>query len=233
MTVSPANPPHDVDPSDRAIKKVPVWDLPTRVFHWLLVGLVGFTFATGKIGGNAMTWHLWGGFAVLVLVCFRVLWGLVGGRHARFRNFLSGPRTVWDYAVALGRVDTPRYLGHNPLGGWSIVAMLLVLLIQVGTGLFANDDILTEGPLYALVSKAVSDALTRVHRFNQQVLAALVAVHVAAVFFHLVVKRENLIGAMFTGRKSWHAKVDPPGGHPALAVVLAFLLAAALYGVIF
>jgi cytochrome b len=233
MTVSPVNPPQDVDPPGQAIHRVPVWDPATRIFHWLLVFLVGFTFATGKIGGNTMTWHQWGGFAVLVLVCFRLLWGLVGGRHARFRSFVKGPRTVWDYAALLWRADTPRYLGHNPLGGWSILAMLLVLLIQAGTGLFANDDILTEGPLYALVSKAASDTLTRVHRLNQQLLAALVAIHLAAVFFHLAVKHENLIGPMITGRKHWHAKVDPPGGHPALALVLAILLATALYGAIF
>ena len=210
-----------------------VWDLPTRLFHWVLVGLVAFTVATGKIGGNAMTYHLWGGFAILVLVLFRVLWGLVGGRYARFRDFVKGPRAVMAYAATLFRPNTQPCLGHNPLGGWSILALLLVLLIQAGTGLFANDDILTEGPLAAQVSKSVSDTLTRVHRFNQQALLALVAIHVAAVFYYLAVKRENLIIPMITGRKHWHARMAPAGGHPLLALVLLLVVAVVLYLLVF
>ena len=213
--------------------RVLVWDLPTRLFHWVLVGLVAFTVGSGKLGGNAMTYHLWGGFAILVLVLFRVLWGLAGGRHARFRDFVRGPRAVTAYASSLLKRDAQRYLGHNPLGGWSILALLLVLLIQAATGLFANDDILTEGPLAVQVSKAASDALTRVHRFNQQVLLALVAIHVAAVFFYLAIKRENLIMPMITGRKSWHARIAPVGGHPLLALALLLVVAVILYGLVF
>jgi cytochrome b len=213
--------------------RVLVWDLPTRFFHWALVGLVALTVATGKIGGNAMTYHLWGGFAILVLILFRFAWGLVGGRHARFGAFVQGPRAVIAYVPTLFRRDGPRHLGHNPLGGWSILALLLVLLIQAATGLFANDDILTEGPLAAQVSKAVSDALTRVHRLNQEILLALVVIHVAAVFFYLVVKRDNLILPMVTGRKHWPERVAPAGGHARLALILLLVVALALYVVVF
>ena len=216
-----------------ACHRVLVWDLPTRLFHWFLVGLVALTVATGKIGGNAMTYHLWGGFAILVLVLFRVLWGLVGGRHARFRDFVKGPRMVMAYALSLLRRDGQRYLGHNPLGGWSVLALLLVLMIQAGTGLFANDDILTEGPLAVQVSKAASDVLTRVHRINQNALLILVAIHVAAVFFYLAVKRDNLITPMITGRKCWQTKIAPAGGHPLLALVLLLVVAVILYLLVF
>ncbi|MGD8243302.1 MAG: cytochrome b/b6 domain-containing protein [Desulfobacterales bacterium] len=216
-----------------ACHRVLVWDLPTRLFHWFLVGLVVLTVATGKIGGNAMTYHLWGGFAILALVLFRVLWGLVGGRHARFRDFVQGPRAVMAYASSLFGRDAQRCLGHNPLGGWSILALLLVLLIQAATGLFANDDILTEGPLAVQVSKAASDTLTRVHRLNQNALLILVAIHVAAVFFYLVGKRENLIIPMVTGRKCWHTRIAPVGGHPLLALVLLLFVAVILYVLVF
>ena len=233
MTTPPNNLGGHKHQTPGAAHHVLVWDLPTRLFHWVLVGLVALTVATGKIGGNAMTYHLWGGFAILVLVLFRVLWGLVGGRYARFRDFVRGPRAVISHATTLFRRNTQPYLGHNPLGGWSILALLLVLLIQAVTGLFANDDILTEGPLAAQVSKSVSDTLTRVHRLNQQVLLALVAVHVAAVFYYLTVKRENLIIPMITGRKHWHARMAPAGGHPLLALVLLLAVAVMLYLLVF
>ncbi len=221
------------NPPPGAHHRVLVWDLPTRLFHWVLVGLVALAVVTGKVGGIYMTYHLWGGFAILVLVLFRVLWGLVGGRHARFRDFVKGPRAVMADATNLFRRDAQRYLGHNPLGGWSILALLLVLLIQAGTGLFANDDILTEGPLAVQVSKTASDALTRVHRLNQQALLALVAIHVAAVFFYLAVKRDNLIMPMITGRKHWPERIAPAGGHPLLALVLLLVVAVMLYLLVF
>jgi len=204
--------------------RVLVWDLPTRLFHWLLVLLVILSFVTGKMGGTTMQYHEWSGVAILVLVVFRLLWGFVGGAQSRFMAFVSGPRAMIDYARTFVRTDSKRYLGHNPLGGWSIIAMLVALSIQVGTGLFANDDILTEGPLFQWISKATSDWLTRIHHINQAVLVALVIIHVGAVVFYLLVKRENLIIPMITGRKNWHEALDPAGG----SVVKAFLLAAAL-----
>ena len=134
---------------------------------------------------------------------------------------------------ALFSQDGPRHLGHNPLGGWSVLALLLVLLIQAATGLFANDDILTEGPLAAQINKAVSDALTRIHRLNQEILLALVVIHVAAVFFYLVVKRDNLILPMITGRKQWPDRITPAGGHTLLALVLLLVVALVLYVLVF
>jgi len=184
-------------------RPVLVWDFPTRLFHWLLVALVTISFASGKIGGNAMWYHERCGEAILALLIFRLVWGFIGSTPSRFRTFLAGPSTVVRYALTLFRREPDHHLSHNPLGGWSVVAMLLVLFIQAGTGLFANDDIATQGPLYKWVSKAVSDRLTSIHRLNHDVIIALVAVHVAAVLFHLIYKKENLITPMITGIKSW------------------------------
>jgi cytochrome b len=211
----------------QGIQKIPVWDLPTRLFHWLLVALVAASFATGKAGGTAMIYHEWCGEAILALLIFRIVWGFVGSAPSRFSTFLASPSTVFQYALTLLRRDEDHHLSHNPLGGWSVMAMLMVLLVQAGTGLFANDDIFIEGPLYDWVSKATSDRLTSIHHFNHDVILVLVAVHFAAVLFHLVFKKENLILPMITGMKSWkgapQAEITPA---PAWRAVLTAVVAA-------
>mgnify|MGYP003574200692 FL=1 len=213
-----------------AAQPVKVWDLPTRLFHWLLAALVAASFVTGRIGGTAMSYHEQSGLAILVLLLFRLAWGLCGSRSARFAAFLKGPRAVLGYARTLLGPDTPRHMGHNPLGGWSVIAMLAVLLFQAGTGLFANDDILTEGPLYSWVGKATSDALTRSHLFNRQIIVVLVGLHLGAVLFHWAVKGENLIKPMITGVKNWEgAAASPADGPTWLAAVIALLAAGAVY----
>ncbi len=209
--------------------RILVWDLPTRLFHWMLVVLVAVSFVTGKTGGTAMQYHEWSGVAILALILFRVLWGLFGGIPSRFSSFIRGPRKVFGYARSLLGNGHQPYLGHNPMGAWSIIAMLAVLLIQVGTGLFANDDILTEGPLYHLVSKDASDWLTRIHHINRSILIGLIALHLAAIVFYWLVKRENLMLPMITGRKSWHEAVDLVPGSPVKALLLAAVTAAVVY----
>ena len=185
------------------LQEIPVWDFPTRLFHWMLVVLVAVSFTTGAVGGNAMVYHERSGFAILVILVFRIVWGFVGSRQSRFSDFVKGPAAVWGYATALFRGDQERYIGHNPMGGWSVLALMLALLIQVVTGLFANDDIITEGPLYLWVSKPVSDWLTHVHRINRFLIVALVATHISAVLFYLWGKGENLIKPMISGKKDW------------------------------
>jgi cytochrome b len=208
-----------------------VWDLPTRLFHWLLVALVVLSFTTGKIGGNAMPYHERCGEAILALLMFRVVWGFIGSSPSRFRTFLAGPATVFRYVLTLFRREADHHLSHNPLGGWSVMAMLLVLLIQAGTGLFANDDIATQGPLYKWVSKAASDRLTAIHHLNHNVIVILVAVHVAAVLFHLIYKRENLITPMITGIKQWQGNFT--GDDSQQPFWLAALVAAAAAGAVY
>lgn len=186
--------------NNETLQAIRVWDLPTRLFHWILVALIIAQWWTAE-QSNTMDYHVWGGYAVLTLVLFRLIWGFVGSETVLFSNFVRGPGAALLYAKALMRGETPHYLGHNPMGGWSILALLILLLIQAGTGLFANDDIMIEGPLYAWVSKDTSDWLTTLHRFNFNLLLAMIAVHLSAVFFYLLVKRENLIHPMLSGRK--------------------------------
>jgi len=206
-----------------------VWDLPTRLFHWLLVTLVIASFVTGKIGGTWMRYHMWSGYTIVGLLVFRTVWGFVGGRHVRLSAFMRGPGAVMRYAGTLLHRDAPKHLGHNPLGGWSVLAMLISLLIQTATGLFANDDIITEGPLYPWVSKATSDWLTHIHRLNKQAILVLVSVHVMAVLFYLIFKHENLIQPMFTGRKYWHGEGQPSAEHLWTAALIGGLSAVGVY----
>lgn len=212
-------------------RPVLVWDLPTRLFHWLLVALVAVSFASGKIGGNAMPYHERCGGVILALLIFRVAWGFIGSSPSRFRAFLAGPATVLRYALTLFRRAPDHHLSHNPLGGWSVMAMLLVMLIQAGTGLFANDDIATTGPLYKWVSKAASDRLTSIHHLNHDVVIIIVAVHVAAVLFHLVYKKENLILPMITGMKQREGDLAEATAQQPLW--LAVLVGAAAAGAVY
>ena len=227
----------DIRPAKESTAKkeysIPIWDIPTRIFHWLLAALVILAFITGKIGGTAMKYHELSGFAVLSLVVFRLVWGFAGGQQSRFSSFVRGPVTVLRYASSLLRKDSAHYIGHNPLGGWSIIAMLISLLLQTGTGLFANDDILTEGPLFHLVSKQTSDWLTGMHHLNQKVLMVLVALHICAIMFYLFAKGENLLIPMITGRKTLEHQIESSYGSPIWALLLVVAVTAAAYIIIY
>ncbi|HEX9178905.1 MAG TPA: cytochrome b/b6 domain-containing protein [Burkholderiales bacterium] len=213
---------------------VRVWDVPLRLFHWLLVALVCLSVATGKVGGNAMKWHMYSGYGVLFLLLFRLLWGIFGGSYARFSHFLRGPAAVRGYACGLFLRQPSHTLGHNPLGGLMVALMLAVLLFQAGSGLFSNDDIATEGPLYAKVGKDLSDRITTWHKLNSNLVLALAGLHVAAVFFYLGFKGENLVRPMISG---WKQVPEPPRQParfpgPWRAATLATVAGAATYLII-
>ena len=216
-------------------RPVRVWDVPTRLFHWVLVVLVAVSFGTGKTGGlKAMDVHVVVGCAVLTLVLFRIVWGFVGSTHSRFADFVHGVPTVWRYGRGLlgGGYRAP--LGHNPMGGWVVVVMLAVLLTQATTGLFANDDVFIEGPLAAKVTKEASDTLTWVHHQGAHAMVVLVGLHVTAALAYLVVKKENLILPMITGKKPISADADATEGRfasPWLAVAVLGLAAAVVAAV--
>ncbi len=214
---------------DASKRHVLVWDLPTRLFHWSIAVLVVICVVTGKLGLDWLNVHMIGGYGVLTLVFFRLVWGFVGGRHARFTSFVRGPAAVWRHCVGMFKKDAPRHLGHNPLGGWSVMAMLGALLLQASTGLFASDDIFTEGPLYPLASKAASDLLTRVHRWNADAIIVLVAIHVLAILFYLIVKHENLIKPMINGRKIWRGPAPPAAANLRAAAVIAGICAGVVF----
>lgn len=218
----------DMHTSDAAAEPdvVPVWDLPIRLVHWAIVLLLVALVLTGRAGGDWLEWHMRAGQTVLILVLFRVVWGFVGSANARFGGFLRGPLAVTRYARSLVRPPHDVHATHNPLGGWMVVLLLVALLVQTTTGLFTNDDILWEGPLAKRVAKDTSDAVSSIHRRFWWVLIALSAVHVTAALAYLVAFRENLIAAMFTGRKRLPAGLADPADAAASGVRALVVLAA-------
>jgi cytochrome b len=215
------------------LRGTPTWDVPVRIFHSALVLLVLSQIVTASIGGNAMQFHAYGGYAILALVLFRVLWGFFGGTHARFRDFVRGPGPVMRYAKSLLKGPHAKHRGHNPLGGWSVLAMLGALLVQATSGLFANDDVMMEGPLAKHVSGRTSEIATAIHDVNATILLALIAIHIAAVLFYLLAKKENLIAPMITGCKPDAASAEPAHyGKVWLAAILLGCCAAAVYFVV-
>ncbi len=203
---------------------VRVWDLPTRVFHWALVLCVIGLVVSGLRGGDAMVWHFRMGYTVLSLLLFRIVWGLVGGRWSRFASFIYAPGTVLAYLKGQGKPE--HSAGHNPLGAGSVFAMLLFLLAQVGTGLFADDDISNSGPLSKFVANATVSLATNYHKnIGKFVLIALVVLHIAAILFYLFKKKENLVKPMLGGDKLMTAAVpsarDTAGSRVMAAVIFA------------
>ena len=180
--------------------RVPVWDIPTRLFHWSVVLLLCISWLSADQG--YMRVHLVSGLTLLALLLFRIAWGLVGSTTARFTNFLHSPRRVAGYLKSLAGGERVFHAGHNPAGGLMVLALIVVLLAQVATGLFANDGVQFHGPLALLVSEDVSTRLTNIHGLVFDLLLILVWCHVVAVGFYLLVKGDNLVWPMITGKKS-------------------------------
>lgn len=178
--------------------KIRIWDLPLRLFHWLLVVAVIGSFVSVKLGGNAMIWHGRFGYIVLSLIFFRLIWGFVGTHHARFAQFIKSPKAIFAYLK--NPTETP---GHSPLGAISVIVLLGLFLSQALAGLFASDDIAFDGPLVKYVASTWVELLTSFHRLNEWVLLALVGVHVGAILYYKYAKKINLISAMITGDKEW------------------------------
>jgi cytochrome b len=204
-----------------------VWDLPVRVTHWALVLAVAGCWATHYAGIEWFDWHRRLGYTVLVLVVFRVAWGFVGTRHARFAGFVRGPRALLAYLRSGGRAT----VGHNPLGALSVLVLLALLLLQGATGLFANDEIMSMGPFYGWIAPELSNRITTLHRASSDWLLALIGLHVVAVAFYVIVRRQPLVRAMITGRKP---AADVPAAEAItrsrvlVAVVIVAALAVAL-----
>jgi cytochrome b len=178
-----------------------VWDLPTRLFHWTLVLLVALAWVTGDAEDAMFTVHQLAGYAVAVLLVFRVTWGFAGSRHSRFGDFVRPWPEVSAHIRGMLSLRPARTLGHNPLGGWMAVLLLLVLAAQVGTGLFASDDDLG-GPLSGAVSSGTAHAIAELHEGLSGALLGLIALHVIGVLVESLLTRDNLVRAMITGRKA-------------------------------
>ena len=212
--------------------RIRVWDLPTRLFHWLLAACMVAAFVSAQSGGyTAQRIHYLCGYAVLVLVGFRVSWGFAGSRYARFAQFVRGPVTTLRYARSLlgktAAAEAPGYPGHNPLGALSVLALLAACAVQAVSGLFSKDDIASEGPLARHVSDALVDRFSGIHEIGQTVLYALLALHLAAIVFYRWIKRENLLGPMITGNKAVLPTADAPAAQDRRLWPRALLLFAA------
>jgi cytochrome b len=211
---------HDQTPPPTEPKQVKVWDLPTRLFHWALAALVLLSYLTGELGGfdfvmpvtndliANMTVHMYSGLAILTLVLFRVVWGFLGSTTARFSDFVAGPGAIFRYLGGLTQKAVKFTAGHNPAGGAMVVLILLLLLVQAGTGLFAKEDDFfgVAGPLNGLISEDAAKIITNRHKQVWEIIEVLVIVHIAANVFYWLALKQNLIVAMFTGKKPL-----PPG----------------------
>ena len=210
---------------------VVAWDLPTRIFKWTLVALVVSAWVSDKWGGATPAWHVWNGIAILIAVVFRVLWGLFGGSTARFSSFVAAPGRAFAYGLDTLRGRAGHFLGHNPLGGWMVVALLALLALQATSGLYSADDdrLIIEGPLAKTVADATVTFAAHWHHRIFTLLKIAVVLHVGAVILHAVVGKERLVPAMVTGRKPAAAYADAPAAPPgSIATALACLAAAAV-----
>lgn len=185
--------------------RVRIWDVPTRLFHWTLVALIAFSWWSAE--EEYLDWHIWSGLAILSLLIFRLLWGVVGSSTARFANFVRGPGPILAY---LRDMKGWRPVGHSPLGALSVLAMLGAIAVQVGLGLFSIDkDGLVEGPLAYLVSLDASEEIADLHEDWFNVLLVLIGLHLAALLFYRLVLGKRLIGPMFSGGGAADAGVEP------------------------
>lgn len=208
--------------ASRTVHRVRVWDAPLRLFHWLLLAAVSAAIATGLAGGAWMAWHGRAGLLIVGLLAFRLVWGLVGSQTSRFAHFLPTPRRLRAYLAGAWQG-----VGHNPLGALSVVALLSLLALQAGTGLFSNDDIAFAGPWSDLLDEDRAHALTGWHHRLVNGLYALIGLHLAAIVFHALVKRDRLVPPMVTGWKSTARPHPAPrqAGPWALGLALAVGLA--------
>lgn len=206
-------------------EKVRIWDWSTRLVHWLFVLLIPAAWWTAE--EHLFDWHRRIGYVLLALLIFRLIWGFIGSSTARFAAFLKGPGAALRYVRGL---DTdPRRIGHNPLGGWSVIAMLLLLVVQVGLGLFAIDvDGLESGPLTDLVSFETAREMAELHETVFNLLLAAIALHIGAILFYALVKRNNLVQPMLTGTGMAAPGTEPMRAASALRAIVTLIVAGAV-----
>lgn len=204
-----------------------VWDWPLRLWHWLFAGAVLGAWFTGQWGGfDWRQWHFWFGQSAIGLLIFRVLWGFIGPRHARFFSFLPGPGRLLAYLKTLPRRDAPESVGHSPLGALAVFLILGVLAVHAVSGLFISDDILFDGPWFYAVSSDTADLASSLHHRLAWPVGALIGLHLAAILFYRLFKGQRLTRAMITGRKAVADADAVPSSRTILAIVLIVLVAA-------
>jgi len=202
-----------------------LWDLPTRIFHWAIVICLPLSWWSAENENYEL--HQWLGYTVIVLVVSRVLWGFAGSRHSRFADFMVGPRRVVAYLRGLEAAGA----GHNPLGGWSVLVLLALLLLQAISGLFNSDDVLFSGPLYYAANSEWRDIMGLVHEVAFDALLAFVGLHILAVVYHQYWRKEPLLQAMMRGSAPGRSGREAPV--PLWrALLIASLAAFALWGIL-
>lgn len=228
-------------PTDRdATLDRTVWDVPTRLFHWLLVLLLLVSWVSAEfdstvtsslnqwfgLGLGSFQLHFWSGYAILTLIVFRVLWGLVGSETARFSSFVRGPKAAIRHIrhLLFGTPSPDEGPGHNPVGGWMVIVLLLVVWLQAFSGLFTTDDLFVDGPLAYAVSSDTRGDMSTLHRQNVNIILGLSALHILAVFLYWIVWRQNLIRPMVTGRKRFRPEEEVPQTVPVARAVLVLLV---------
>lgn len=207
---------------------MPIWDLPTRVFHWTLVAVLFTSWLSARM--DWMRVHVCCGYTVLTLLLFRIVWGFIGSDTARFSRFLKTPFAAVRHLLHLARREPDTEVGHNAAGGWMVIVMLAILVVQVSTGLCANDDVLTEGPLARIVGKERSDWLTHIHSVNFTLIEIVVAAHVLAIVTYRLLKGHNLLWPMITGKKRLPGATPAPRMmHPILGLAVLGIAALAVF----
>lgn len=207
----------------------PVWDLPTRLIHWCFPVGIGFLWWTGETG--RMEWHSYGGYTLIVLVTTRFMWGFVGSFHSRFAHFVRSPNSVLAYLKAAPEAEAPS-VGHNPLGAYSVLALLFAVLVQGLSGMFSIDDVAFDGPLAYSFGGEYIDLALQWHDIGWVVLQALIALHLCAIAWYQFKKRRPVVQTMWfgshSGRESVHA---PVAGWRAILTVLTMsgVLAATIF----
>ena len=187
-------------------KEIIVWDLCIRITHWSLVFLFLFLIVTGEMGDDWLEFHMKAGYLFSGLLVFRITWGFIGSYHARFWTFIYSPKTIIHYTINLIKGSPIHYIGHNPAGGIMVIILLLALSTQVITGLVTTDDILWSGPFYNRIESSWADIGASIHRIMESYLKILVLLHILAVVYHKVRFKENLVSAMWHGKKKLNSE---------------------------
>jgi cytochrome b len=213
-----------------SVRPVLVWDLPTRLFHWLLVIAVVISYVTGGEEGWPFVVHTVSGYTIALLLLFRVIWGVIGSPRSRFGDFVHGPRTVAQYARRLLGLVPPRYIGHNPLGGWMVILMLIVLAVSVVTGLFSGEEGEASGLFFPWIAAPGSEGLGEAHEVFANLVVVLAIIHVCAVLADWWLTRENLVSSMISGFKQLDeasAAAEKPVAAPSRIILAASVVAVA------
>ncbi|MGB1201530.1 MAG: cytochrome b/b6 domain-containing protein [Cognaticolwellia aestuarii] len=209
-----------------------IWDLPLRIFHWLLVLSIGASWYTSDQDNGLIEYHLLVGYFALGLIVFRILWGFLGTTHSKFIHFFPSLKKIIAYIQSFKQADPVHYAGHNPLGSLMVFFMLITILLQAVSGLFMDDDIFTTGPYSGSINSSVESVLVYIHRNGFNLILAAIALHISAVIFYERVKKQALISAIITGKKSArmvNKKDSISHSKIGLAILISIVVAGFIY----